>query len=50
MEIRMFRCLFALAAVQERKLANGLRVIAREDRCLPTAVHIAGYVVGSGEN
>ena len=50
MEIRMFRCLFALAAVQERKPANGLRVIARERSCVPTAAHIAGYVVGSGEN
>lgn len=50
MEIRMFRCLFAPAAAQERKLANDLRAIAREGRCVPTAVHIAGDVVGSGEN
>ena len=50
MEIRMFRCLSALAAVQERKLANALRAIARERCCVPTAVHMAGYAVGSGEN
>ena len=45
----MFRCLFALAAVQERRLANGLRVIVKEDHCVPTAVHMVWHVVGSGE-
>jgi hypothetical protein len=50
MKIRMFRCLFALGAVQERKLVNGLHVIVKEGHCATTAVHIAGHVVGSGEN
>ncbi len=49
MEIRMFRCLSALAAVQERKLANCLRVIVKEGHCAPTVVPMAGHVVGSGE-
>jgi hypothetical protein len=49
MEIRMFRCLFASGAAQEREPANGPRVIVREGHCVPTAVHVAGYVVGSGE-
>ena len=59
MRIRMFRCLLALAAamavtaagaqtgVQERKLANGLRVIVKEDHRAPTAVHMVWYVAGS---
>ena len=58
MGIRMFRCLCARAAariessavaqgaVQERNLANGLRVIAKED---PRTAHIVWYVPGSGE-
>ncbi|MBE0624858.1 MAG: insulinase family protein [Burkholderiales bacterium] len=59
MRKRMFRCLFALAAavavstagaqnaVHERKLANGLRVIVKEDHRAPTAVHMVWYVAGS---
>ncbi|MCJ7838606.1 MAG: insulinase family protein [Burkholderiales bacterium] len=55
----MFRCLFALVAavavstagaqtgVHERKLANGLRVIVKEDHRAPTAVHMVWYVAGS---
>lgn len=55
----MFRCLFALAAVfalgtaaaqtgvQERKLANGLRVIVKEDHRAPTVVHMVWYLAGS---
>lgn len=31
----------------ERKLANGLRVIVKEDHRAPTAVHMLWYVVGS---
>ncbi len=49
MEIRMFRCSIALAAVQERKFANGLRVVVKQGHCASTAVHMAGYVVSSGE-
>ena len=59
MRIRMFRRLFALVAVltmsaalaqgatQERKLANGLRVIVKEDHRAPTAVHMVWYRAGS---
>jgi zinc protease len=59
MGIRMFRGLFALAAAlavsaalaqgaaQERKLANGLRVIVKEDHRAPTVVHMVWYVAGS---
>ena len=59
MGIRMFRRLFALvaalavtaavaqAAAQERKLANGLRVIVKEDHRAPTVVHMVWYVAGS---
>ena len=60
MKIRMFgRLLFALSAavaigaaaaqtgVQERKLANGLRVIVKEDHRAPTAVHMVWYLAGS---
>ena len=59
MKIALFRRLFALAAamvvtaaaaqeaVQERKLANGLRVIVKEDHRAPTAVHMVWYVAGS---
>jgi zinc protease len=56
----MFRFLFALlaailalgevaaqSAVQERKLANGLRVIVKEDHRAPTAVHMVWYRAGS---
>jgi len=55
----MFRCLFALAAAvavstagaqtgtHERKLANGLRVIVKEDHRAPTALHMVWYVAGS---
>jgi zinc protease len=55
----MFRCLLALvaatlastavaqSAVQERKLANGLRVIVKEDHRAPTAVHMVWYRAGS---
>jgi len=55
----MFRRLFALLAalavsaalaqgpVQERKLANGLRVIVKEDHRAPTVVHMVWYVAGS---
>ena len=56
---RLFRCLSALVVamavsaagaqtgVQERKLANGLRVIVKEDHRAPTAVHMVWYVAGS---
>ena len=56
---RLFRCLSALVmamavsavgaqtGVQERKLANGLRVIVKEDHRAPTAVHMVWYVAGS---
>ena len=60
MRISMFRFLFALlaailalgeaaaqSAVQERKLANGLRVIVKEDHRAPTAVHMVWYRAGS---
>ncbi len=59
MRIRMFRGLFALAAVvaataagaqsaaEEHKLANGLRVIVKEDHRAPTVVHMVWYVAGS---
>jgi zinc protease len=59
MRIRMFRCTFALFAaiavstagaetgVHERKLANGLRVIVKEDHRAPTAVHMVWYLAGS---
>ncbi len=59
MRIRMFCRLLALAAamavtaavaqgaVQERKLANGLRVIVKEDHRAPTVVHMVWYVAGS---
>lgn len=59
MGIRMFRGLFALAAAlavtaapaqeaaQERKLANGIRVIVKEDHRAPTVVHMLWYVAGS---
>ena len=59
MRIRMFRHLPALVAAlamgaavaqgaaQERKLANGLRVIVKEDHRAPTAVHMVWYVAGS---
>jgi len=56
---RLCRCLSALvmamavstagaqSGVQERKLANGLRVIVKEDHRAPTAVHMVWYVAGS---
>ena len=59
MGIRPYRCLFLLAAalaasvavaqtgVHERKLANGLRVIVKEDHRAPTAVHMVWYLAGS---
>ena len=59
MRIRMFRSLFALiaavaataagaqSAAQERTLANGLRVIVKEDRRAPTVVHMVWYRAGS---
>ncbi len=34
-------------AVQERRLANGLRVIVKEDHRAPTAVHMVWYGAGS---
>jgi zinc protease len=55
----MFRHLFALIAAaaataagaqgvaQEHKLANGLRVIVKEDHRAPTAVHMVWYRAGS---
>jgi zinc protease len=55
----MFRHLFALiaavaataagaqGAAQEHKLANGLRVIVKEDHRAPTVVHMVWYGVGS---
>ena len=59
MNIRMFHCLLALlagltvtaAAAQndphEYKLANGLRLIVKEDHRAPTAVHMVWYRAGS---
>lgn len=59
MRIVMFRHLFALiaaaaataagaqSAAQEHKLANGLRVIVKEDHRAPTVVHMVWYGVGS---
>jgi zinc protease len=59
MKIRMFRASLALFtilaagaagaqdAVQERTLANGLRVIVKEDHRAPTVVHMVWYRVGS---
>ena len=58
MGIGMFRCLFALVAalaasiaaaqaVKESTLANGLRVIVKEDHRAPTAVHMVWYRAGS---
>ena len=58
MIIAMLRALIALIAVtavsaaaqeaaQERKLANGLRIIVKEDHRAPTAVHMVWYVAGS---
>ncbi len=59
MKNRMFRCMFSLLAavaassagaqtgVQERTLANGLRVIVKEDHRAPTAVHMVWYRAGS---
>jgi len=59
MGIRMFRHLFALiaavaataagaqGAAQEHKLANGLRVIVKEDHRAPTVVHMVWYGAGS---
>ena len=60
MEISMFcrllACAAALAlagsagaqsAAQERKLANGLRVIVKEDHRAPTVVHMVWYYAGS---
>ena len=34
-------------AVQERKLANGMRVIVKEDHRAPTVVHMVWYLAGS---
>lgn len=59
MGIRMFRCLLVLAAAlavtaasaqtgaHEYKLANGLRVIVKEDHRAPTALHMVWYHAGS---
>ena len=60
MRIPMFHFLFALlaaipawsataapSAVQERTLANGLRVIVKEDHRAPTVVHMVWYRAGS---
>jgi zinc protease len=59
MKVRMFRHLLALIAavaastagaqstVQEHKLANGLRVIVKEDHRAPTVVHMVWYGAGS---
>ncbi len=59
MKNRMFRCLFALFAafaaaaagaqsgMHEYTLANGLRVIVKEDHRAPTAVHMVWYRAGS---
>ncbi len=59
MRIRMFCRLFALiaavaataagaqSAAQEHKLANGLRVIVKEDHRAPTVVHMVWYGAGS---
>ncbi len=60
MRISMFRYLFALvaaviaaggasaqSAVQERKLANGLRVLVKEDHRAPTVLHMVWYRAGS---
>ncbi len=38
---------FAQGAAQERKLANGLRVIVKEDHRAPTVVHMVWYRAGS---
>jgi zinc protease len=56
----MFRVIFAFlaalmavsatgahSAAQERKLANGLRVIVKEDHRAPTVVHMVWYLAGS---
>ncbi len=52
--IRQAACVFVLvlpfaaeANPFERQLANGLRVIVKEDRRAPTAVHMAWYRVGA---
>ncbi|HMV06815.1 MAG TPA: insulinase family protein, partial [Accumulibacter sp.] len=37
----------AMAETYEHRLANGLRVIVKEDRRAPTAVHMVWYRVGS---
>jgi zinc protease len=59
MRIQMYRGMFALLALllataasaqspaREQKLANGLRVIVKEDRRAPTAVHMVWYRAGS---
>ncbi len=59
MKIRMFRCLLVLAAalaanaagaqsgVREQTLANGLRVIVKEDHRAPTVAHMVWYRAGS---
>jgi len=59
MKNRMFRCLFALvvllaasaagaqSGVHEYRLANGLRLIVKEDHRAPTALHMVWYVAGS---
>ena len=60
MKIPMFRFLSALLAgflavsaagapsvAQERKLANGLRVIVKEDHRAPTVLHMVWYLAGS---
>ena len=60
MRIPLFRFLFAFLALvmaastagaqgaaQERKLANGLRVIVKEDHRAPTVVHMVWYRAGS---
>jgi zinc protease len=59
MRFRMFQWLLALfaalaasavvaqGAAEERKLANGLRVIVKEDHRAPTVVHMVWYIAGS---
>ncbi len=59
MKNRMFRCMLGLAmalavtaanaqtGAHEYKLANGLRVIVKEDHRAPTAVHMVWYRAGS---
>ncbi len=63
MKNRMFRCSIALvvslvvlltasaagaqSGVHEYRLANGLRVIVKEDRRAPTALHMVWYLAGS---